>query len=214
MFDKVLNLVKTRNLVVPGTIFFHINELGISYEELYILIYIINLDKQEFDMVKMSEELNMKPKDLLKLVNSLVEKNYLKLDVIKNECNAGEYFNLDGIHKKLTFNIIGKEEEDTPKEVTLYDEFEKEFNRPLTPMEFQIIGAWKEVGYQDETITLALKEASYNGAYSVSYIDKILSSWDKKGIKTAIDVEKNRREFKSNNNTPTQLEEEYDWLNE
>lgn len=76
MFDKVLNLVKTRNLVVPGTIFFHLNELGISYEELYILTYVINIDNLEFDMVKMSKELNMKPKELLVIVNSLVEKDY------------------------------------------------------------------------------------------------------------------------------------------
>ena len=41
MFDKVLSLVKTKNLVVPGSIFFNMAELGISYEELYILIYII-----------------------------------------------------------------------------------------------------------------------------------------------------------------------------
>ena len=125
MFDKVLNLVKTRNLVVPGTIFFHLNELGISYEELYILTYVINLDNLEFDMVKMSKELNMKPKELLVIVNSLVEKDYLKLDVIKNECNAGEYFNLDGIHRKLAFNIIGKEEEKEALPATLYDEFDK-----------------------------------------------------------------------------------------
>ncbi len=214
MFDKVLNLVKTRNLVVPGTIFFHVNELGISYEELYILTYVINLDNLEFDMVKMSEELNMKPKELLVIVNSLVEKDYLKLDVIKNECNAGEYFNLDGIYRKLAFNIIGKEEEKVALPATLYDEFEQEFKRPLTPMEFQIIDAWKEVGYTSELIILALKEATYNGAYSVTYIDKVLSAWDKKGIKTATDVEKNKQDFKKNRTVPTELEEEYDWLNE
>lgn len=214
MFDKVLSLVKTKNLVVPGSIFFNMAELGISYEELYILIYIINLDNSEFDMVKMSEQLSMKPKELLKIVNSLGEKDYLKLDVIKNECNAGEYFNLDGLNRKITFNIIGKEESKKEEPISLYEEFEKDFKRPLTPMEFQIIDAWKEVGYSSEIIILALKEATYNGAFSVSYIDKVLSAWDKKGIKTSEDVEKNKQEFKKRKSEPAELEEEYDWLNE
>ncbi len=214
MFDKVLELIKTKNLVVPGSIFYNMSELGINHEELYIIIYIINLDELEFDMVKMSKDLGIKPKEVLKVVNSLVEKDYLKLDVIKNECNAGEYFNLDGLYRKMTFNIIGKEEEKTPVPKTLYDEFEQEFKRPLTPMEFQIIDAWKEVGYTSELIILALKEAAYNGAYSVTYIDKVLSAWDKKGIKSAEDVAKNKQDFKRKNIEPTELEEEYDWLNE
>jgi DNA replication protein len=165
-------------------------------------------------MIKMSENLKIKPKELLRMINSLVEKDYLKLDVIKDECNAGEYFNLDGIYRKITFNIIDKEEKKENVSLTIYDEFEQAFKRPLTPMEFQIIDAWKEVGYNTEIIILALKEATYNGAYSVAYIDKVLSAWDKKGIRTADDVEKNKQEFRNKKNEPAELEEEYDWLNE
>ena len=43
MFDKVLDMVKTKNLVVPGMIFFHLEELGLKYDELYVIIYILNL---------------------------------------------------------------------------------------------------------------------------------------------------------------------------
>ena len=41
MFDKVLDMVKTKNLVVPGMIFFHLEELGLKYDELYVIIYIL-----------------------------------------------------------------------------------------------------------------------------------------------------------------------------
>lgn len=213
MFDKVMNLVKTKNLYINGNVFFHIGELNITYEELYVLIYFMNLDNLVFDMVKMSQNLNMKPKELLKIINSLTEKNYVKLEVVKSESIVSEFINLDGLYQKLVFDVIGKEEE---KEIsnTLFDEFEKEFKRPLTPKEFQIINAWREVGYMDETISLALKEASYNGAYSVAYIDKVLSNWDKKNIKTALDVERNRQEFQKKKEEITELDDEYDWLNE
>ena len=216
MFDKVLDMVKTKNLVIPGMLFFHLEELGLKYDELYVIIYILNLTNKEFDMVTMSSELNMKPKELLRIVNELTEKNYVKLDLVKKENNVCEHFNLDGLYNKLAFNIIGKEEKEEIQEPTntLFDEFEKEFKRPLTPKEFQIINAWKEVGYTEELIILALHEATYNGAYSVAYIDKVLSTWDNKGIKTAKDVEKNRQEFNKKKEEIEEIDEEYDWLNE
>lgn len=213
MFENIIELLKKRNLVVPGVLFFNIGKLGINYDELYFLIYVLNLSNKDFDMVKIGKELNIKPKDILKLVNDLSEKNLLKLDVVKKDLDVSEYINLDGLYHKLAFFSMGKQEIKEVK-VTIYDEFEKEFKRPLTPREFQIINAWKEVGYMDETILLALKEASYNEVFSVAYIDKILNNWDKKGIRTKEDVEKNREEFAKKKEEVISMEEDYDWLNE
>src|SRR5574344_1265366 len=159
MFENVIELLKKRNLVVPGVLFFNVAKLGINYDELYFLIYVLNLDNKEFDMVRIGKELGVKPKDILKLVNDLSEKNLLKLDIVKKDLDVSEYINIDGLYHKLAFISMGKQVEEEVK-VTLYDTFEKEFKRPLTPREFQIINAWKEVGYLDETIILALKEAS------------------------------------------------------
>ena len=41
-------------------------------------------------MVKIGKTLNMKPKDVLKIVNDLSEKNLLKLDVVKNDMDVKE----------------------------------------------------------------------------------------------------------------------------
>lgn len=220
MFDKVLDMVKTRNLVVPGLFFFRKEELGLSYEEVYILIYIFNLTNLEFDMVKMSDDLNIKPKEILTIVNGLVEKDYIKLDTVDIDNRNVEYFNLDGLFNKLVFSVIGKEEKkEEVKKIantkTLFDEFEEEFKRPITPKEFQFINAWKEIGYSEELISLALKEASYNGAYNINYIDKVLSAWEAKGIKNASDVERNRQEYSRQTvEDIDDSDDEYDWLNE
>lgn len=213
MFENVIELLKKRNLVVPGVLFFNVSKLGINYDELYFLIYVLNLNNKEFDMVKIGKELGVKPKDILKLINDLSEKNLLKLDIVKKDLDVSEYINIDGLYHKLAFISMGKQVEEEVK-VTLYDTFEKEFKRPLTPREFQIINAWKEVGYLDETIILALKEASYNEVFSVAYIDKILNNWDKKGIRTKEDVEKNREERAKKKEEVISMDDDYDWLNE
>lgn len=215
MFENVIELLKKRNIVIPGSLFFNMKKIGINYEELYFLAYLLNLNDLSFDMVKMGKELELKPKDVLKLVNDLSEKNLLKLDVKKKNSDVTEYINLDSLYNKIAFITMGKEEEEKKEvKVTLYDSFEKEFKRPLTPREIQIINTWKDVGYLDETIILALKEASYNEVYSVAYIDKILNNWDKKNIRTKEDVEKNREEYAKQKIEIIDMDEDIDWLNE
>ena len=111
--------------------------------------------------------------------------------------------------EKLAFSLNEVEEKE---DTNLFSTFETEFGRTLSPMEYEIINSWKDNGYTDELITLALKEATYNGVSSLRYIDKIIYEWGKKGIKTKEDVEKNKKQFKNNNSTKKELFD-YDWLN-
>ena len=213
MLENVIDILKKKNLAIPGVLFFNTDKLGINYDELYFLTYIINLENLEFDMVKIGKTLNMKPKDVLKIVNDLSEKNLLKLDVVKNDMDVKEVINLDPLYHKMAFISMDKKEEKQVENV-LFDKFESEFKRPLTSREYQIINAWKEVGYLDETIILALKEASYNGVFSIAYIDKILNNWEKKGIRTKEDVEKNREEHAKKKEEIISMDDTYDWLDE
>ena len=74
------------------------------------------------------------------------------------------------------------------KKTDIYAEFETEFARPITSMEYEIINAWLNHNYSEEMIIGALKEAVYNGVKNLRYIDKILFEWNKKGFKTMNDV--------------------------
>ena len=217
MLENVVDLLKQKSITVPSILFYNVRELGINCEELYFLIYILNSNSLVFDMVKIGKELSMKPKEVLKLVNDLNEKNLLKLDVKKKGNDVTEYINIDGLFRKIAYLSINNKDEVKVEEnkPTIYDEFERVFKRPLTPKDFQIITAWRDMGYKEETILLALKEASYNEVYNIPYIDKILNNWDKKGIKTEADVNKYHEEFSRKKEEPIDiLEEDYDWLNE
>lgn len=82
-------------------------------------------------------------------------------------------------------------------------------------MEVEIISAWIENGTSEETIKLALKEATYNGVTNLRYIDRIISEWSKKGIKTQEDVEKSRMNFRQKKEAkPKNDILNYDWLND
>ncbi len=66
----------------------------------------------------------------------------------------------------------------------------KEFGRTLSNTDFEIINAWIESGFSEELIEAALKEAVYNGALTLRYVDKVLYEWNRKGIKVPADIKK------------------------
>ncbi len=207
MTGKILELLKQGHIMVPMALLQNYKKLKLTDKELIVLIYL--LGSSEFDPEKISKDLNIKLPDVLKLIDNLTNKDMLKISV-KSGKVCEEYIDLDEMYKKLVIAMINDKKE-TPK-TTIYDKFEKEFGRTLSPMEYEIIGAWLDGNYTEELIELALKEAVYNGVSNLRYIDKILSEWRKKGIKTENDI-KNERE-KHQKQKPKKEVFEYDWLNE
>ena len=207
MTGKILELMKNGHIMVPRALLTNYKKLKLTDKELIVLIYL--LGTAEFDPEKISEDLNIKLPDVLKLIDNLTSKDILKISV-KSGKICEEYIDLDEMYNKLAMTMINEKKE-VPK-TTIYDKFEKEFGRTLSPMEYEIIGAWLDGNYTEELIELALKEAVYNGVSNLRYIDKILSEWYKKGIKTESDIKKERE--KRSKQKPKKEVFDYDWLNE
>ena len=78
-------------------------------------------------------------------------------------------------------------------------------------MEVSIIDKWfKE--FEPDLIKEALKEAVYNNAKSLKYIESILNAWKEKGYKSINDIHKGMIEY-SNNNSKNDLYD-YNWVDE
>ena len=214
--SNLVEILKKGNFVVPMYIFSLRDKLNLKFEELIFLIYLSNKEyKVLFDVNFFSKELNMDIKEILSYINNLIDKKYISLEVLKNDKNVmEEYINLDMFYDKLTNYMIedinvGKEEENT----NVFEAIEKEFARPLTPVEYEIIHAWIEAGTSEELILEALKEAVFSGVFNLRYIDKIIYEWNKKGVKSKNDIESNRKNFKEKQEKKEKLELfDYDWF--
>ena len=208
MKEKVINLIKDNNLVVPKLLLYNYKKLNINETELVILIYLINEKDLTFNPKKISSDLSVELEDVMNNFESLISKNLIKIDNKKINGVRTELVNLDELYLKMSYLIMDEEEK---KESTIYDLFEEKFGRTLSPMEYTIIGGWLELGYSEEIIKLALDEAVYNGVYKLNYIDKILYEWDRKGIKNKEDKLKNDTNYKKNHNEKKEVVD-YDWL--
>lgn len=77
-----------------------------------------------------------------------------------------------------------------------FNSLEAEFGRPLSSMEMQIVNDWLDKdGYSAEMIKLALKQAVLNSALSLNYMERILQSWNRQGLRTRHDIEQHERQF-------------------
>lgn len=210
MTDKLKEVLINRDILVPRLLFLNYKKIDLNSDELVFLIYLINSDSV-FNPKRISEDICMSLPEVMEYVESLSSKGFIKVLIKKSGNVRNECIDLSGLYDKLSYLLIDHEEE---KSSNIYDIFESEFGRTISPMEYQIIGAWLDSGTSEETILLALKEATYNGVCNLRYIDKILSEWAKKGIKSATDVERSRANFKKKKESVSNDILDYDWLND
>ena len=209
--SQIIELLKNINYQVSKELLFNYKKLNITDSELIVLIYLINQTSNTYNPKQIGNDLKLELNNVLELINSLCEKNIIKIEMKKINNIRSEIINLDSLYEKIAFALTDVEEK---KDSNIYNIIENEFGRTLSPMEFELINGWVDAGYTDELIKLAVKEAVYNGVSSLRYIDTIIYEWGKKGIKTKEDVENNRKQFKNNNTNKNKELFDYDWLND
>ncbi len=188
-------------------------KLNLSLAEFLLLTYFENADSLDFDINVISDKLKMDQSIILEAFNNLIGKNIIEMVSEKNETGKRyDRISLDNFHKSIKTSI-DNENKKTVKE-DIFTKFEGEFGRPLSGMEFEIIKAWVEKLYSEEIILEALKEAVYNGAINIRYIDTILYEWNKKGIKSKEDLDNYRENRYENKKLIETSVFEYNWLDD
>ena len=207
--DKVVNLLKAKDAVIPRLLLNNYKKLKLSEVELVILIFLIN--SREYNPKSIADFMDIKLPLLLEMISVLEEKGIIKIELKSINGINTEICNMDGLYEKLSLMIMKKEDKKIDK--TIYDIFESELGITLSSIEYELIGEWLN-NNSEEILRLALKEAVYNGVSNFRYIDRIIHEWNKKGIKTREDVIKNNEEFRKKKEDKKEALFDYDWLNE
>lgn len=201
-------MVVNNHLIIPNYFIRYYKKFNLENNELLMLIYLLNCnEKLILDNKKISKDLYLEENEVLNIISSLIEKNYISIEMSKNNGIIEEYISLDLFYEKINSYLIENDKKDNSSDI--YSKFEKEFGRTLSPVEYETISKWIESNISLELIEAALKEAILSGVNSIRYIDKILFEWNKKGYKTSSDIiNKNKKD--------EYIEEiyDYDWLNE
>ncbi len=205
------DILNVKHYVISDVIIKELVKLELNINEFLLIMYFYNEDNKIFDLKRIKQELGLEEKDILEAFNNLTIKKLINI-VVENKENGKveETISLDGLFATLT-NSIKNNTKETEKE-NIFDIFEREFDRSLSPIEYEIVNAWLDNNINEELILGALKEAIYNGVKNFRYIDKIIYEWGKKGFKTMDDVKKHLE-----NKEKTEPKKElfdYDWLDD
>ena len=213
MMEKIIQIMKSP-LVVPRVLLMNYSKLKLDEKSLVVLIYLMNEKSLAFNPKKIGDDLNIQLPEVLQIIDGLCTNDIISIELKKVNEVREEFINLEQLYTKLAYFIINEEEViESVKSSNIYDIFEQEFGRTLSPIEYELINGWLEADFKEDIIIMALKEAVFNGVSNLRYIDKILYEWKKKGLNSKEAVENNRLQFQQKKVEKKELFD-YDWLNE
>lgn len=203
--------VKAKDYVLRKELFPLIWEYKLNLEEVLLLIYFMNEDVPTFDVEQINKITMISVNKILDSFTSLTNKGLISIDVIKENSGVKEVVNLDPIYKCMIDGLMKNNKKVVNNNI--FEKFEKEFSRTLSPMEYEIINDWLDKNISEELILGALKEATYNGVNNLRYIDKIIYEWNKKGFKNIEDVNNHLRNRNTSDKSVKEISD-YNWLDE
>lgn len=123
-------------------------------------------------------------------IASLIEKKLLvvKSRVNQNTGKAESHYSFARLFEALAA-AWSKEQAEEPALGHVVHAFEREFGRPLSPIEVEQIARW--CGHQripSELVLEALRRTVLQGVYNFRYIDSILQQWVKNNVRTLAEV--------------------------
>lgn len=207
------DLVSLGATSVPNLILKYYRKIGITDSEMMLIIQLIRLraEQQPFPSLEVITE--CMAADSQKINSDLailIEKGVLAVGYHYDE-PGGEVlsiYSLEPLMEKISevwacdkvkelqkLRQVLKEQgaNIAPKEATMQADcfaglcrsFEKEFGRPLSPMEIEQVNIWiAEQQGRTEFILEALKRAVLRGKHNFKYIDSILLEWKKNNLRT------------------------------
>ena len=161
-------------------------KLKISENELAVIFMIDHLVSQGNPFITadlLSLKMSLDAKEIDTIIADLLTRGFMEYASL----NGRTVTSLSPLKEKLFSNFalsVSKEAENKKAKdemlSNIYQSFEAELGRTLQPMEISTIREWVDLGYSDEIIINALKEALAQGKKSIKSVDKVLLSWAKR----------------------------------
>ena len=204
-----IDLISGGGLWLPKILLQNYAKLDITNLEMMLLIHLIcamSSGVARLDIRQLGEDMNVPSEQIYSLLASLEAKGIIRREP---EVSSGfrdmplQQLRLEGLFEKLVevwgcqkakafeakaepTDTLSLRTPGTSRVISnLYHCFEKEFGRPLSPIESTQLMEWYYGDkYSSELIIEALKRAVLRGVVNLKYIDSILRGWSKNNLKT------------------------------
>ncbi|MGZ9584090.1 DnaD domain protein [Paenibacillus marinisediminis] len=198
----IAHTLQSGQVSLPYLLLQHYKRLNLSDTEAMLIIHMTGFRQNEMNdfptIDEMAQRMSAGGSAVVESLQRLMKEGFLTIDEdVDPATNVHyEHYNWNGLWDKLGKLLMEDMREERKRkrakapssdqtEMSLFEIFEKEFGRPLSPFEYETIASWiDEDRYPHELILLALKEAVFAGKIHFKYIDRILLEWNRSNIKT------------------------------
>ncbi|MFC0271639.1 DnaD domain protein [Metabacillus herbersteinensis] len=217
--EQFVFLQESGNVSIPGILLNYYSRLGITEEELMVLIQVKKFKENGNHFptpTELSEYMSITTSTCTSVLRSLLQRGFLHIEELEQNAILYEMYSLKPLWEKL-YSFLMQDEKKTKnleEEQSLYTVFENEFGRPLSPFECETLTIWiDQEDYDPVIIKAALRESVMSGKLNFRYIDRILFEWRKNGIRTIEQArnysKKFRQQQKGNGSSQEQSETDY-----
>ncbi|WP_110251160.1 DnaD domain-containing protein [Streptohalobacillus salinus] len=219
-----LETVLHDQMSVPYTLLKDYQSFHIDETELLVILQLMRF-KHEGNRFPTPSDIGVSTKFDDQLISrhlrQLMQKDLLTIEEVDNgDGIVDEMYSLEPLWNKIYTQSEKKPVGPTDDSVAIFKLFEQEFGRVLSPFEIETINIWiDQDNYEIKLIKQALREAVLMSKLNFKYIDRILSDWAKKGIKTEEQAKAQAKSFHrpQTENTPREKSDPsiyYNWLEE
>ncbi|MGV3488118.1 MAG: DnaD domain-containing protein [Tuberibacillus sp.] len=204
----IVELITKGQAVIPRLLIENYSQIGLNEAECMLIIHLytsINEGNPFPTPDELAAKMSCNTLQCAEQLRHLIQRGFLDIVQDMDGQVYTEKYSLNGLWEKLAsyFILSQKNEAQMEQEDALYTIFEKEFGRPLSPIECETLAMWMDQDHHTaEMIKAALREAVISGKLNFRYIDRILFDWKKNGIKTLEQAkahgEKIRRHYQTN----------------
>lgn len=205
--SALVHLLLEGSISVPVLLLREYKNIGLTEKEVMLLIHLILCQEKEQNFLPsiqlLESRMSISYEEISHTLHRLVQSGFLDLEDAVDETGLRtETYSLAPLYKQLSVLFIEKqnETEETSEETkyqSLFQLFEREFGRTLSPFECETLSRWMdEDGFSEELIEASLREAVFSGKVSFRYIDRILLEWQRNGIQNAEQAMEYSRRFR------------------
>lgn len=198
---------------VPYWLFRYYAQLRMNETDVMLVLHVMAFQQKENKDFPTLEELQRRmsvtQEKIIAVLQKLLKEGLLSIDEVMDPASGvhSEKYNWQPLLQRLAecrLEELRREQEELgaaeerKERSDIFSIFEKEFGRPLTPMELESISGWIDKdGYAEELILAGLKEAVFAGKVHFRYIDRILLEWQRNRIQTVEQAKEHSQKFRS-----------------
>jgi DNA replication protein len=214
LLSALLAALKEGTVAIPTLLLKYYKRMKLTELEVMIVIQLIAyIDKAKNDFPTTDEiqsQMSAAPEQVISGLQKLMKEQFIAIDEEVDADSGIQYerYNLDPLYSKLASAYLEEQAlqrklqaskaSSTSQGHDIYSIIEKEFARPLTPMELETISGWLDKdAYREELIVAALKEAVFAGKVHFRYIDRILLEWSRNRVSNVEQAKEYTQRFRN-----------------